>query len=187
MTNQIYFSSDLHFNHSRDFVYEPRGFSSIEEMNEVIIQNFNKIVTPKDDLYLLGDIMLGGPRGLESGINLFKRLPGKIHLIFGNHDTTRRCNAMMDVDNVIEICGYAAMLKYHKYHFYLSHYPTVTTNFDDDKPLKQKVLSLSGHTHSKEKFNAMTGSYNVAVDAHNCYPVSIEKIIEDFKEKYFFL
>ena len=60
----------------------------------------------------------------------------------------------------------------------------MTANFDDDKPLRQRTLCLSGHTHSKEKFDRRTEAYNVAVDAHNCYPVSIDQIIEDFKVKY---
>ena len=177
----IYFSSDLHLNHNKDFIYAERGFSSIEEMNETIIKNFNEIITPEDDLYLLGDNFLGE---LETGIHLFSQLLGKIHLIWGNHDTDTRKTAMTECPNIVEICSYANMFHYHKWHFYLSHFPTVTTNFDDyKKPLKQRTLSLHGHTHSKEKFNNW-GAYNVAVDAHNCYPASIDQIIEDFKEFY---
>ena len=42
----IYLTSDLHFNHANILKYEPesRPFSSIEEMNEVIIQNWNEVV-----------------------------------------------------------------------------------------------------------------------------------------------
>lgn len=177
----IYFSSDLHLNHSKPFIYEARGFEDIHEMNNTIIKNFNSIVTYEDDLYLLGDNFLGD---LEDGLKLFKQLPGKIHLIWGNHCTDNRKMAMSQCHNVVEIVGFAGMLHYNKYHFYLSHFPTITTNFDDyQKPLKQRTLCLAGHTHSTEKFEPC-GSYNVAVDAHNCLPVSIEEIIEDFKDKF---
>lgn len=180
----IYFSSDLHFQHNKDFIYEPRGFSSINEMNDAIIENFNNIIAPNDDLYLLGDIFLGGPNGINTGIELFNQLPGKIHLIWGNHDTDNRKEALLQCHNVVEVIGYAIILKYNKYHLYLSHFPTVTTNFDDyQKLLKQRILCLAGHTHSKEKFESC-GSYNVAVDAHNCYPVSIDEIINDFNFKF---
>ena len=146
-------------------------------MNNTIIKNFNSIITWEDDLYLLGDNFLGE---LESGISLFNQLPGKIHLIWGNHDTDNRKEAMSKCHNVVETIGYAGMIKYNKYHFYMSHFPTCTTNFDDyQKPLKQRTLCLAGHTHSKELFEPC-GSYNVAVDAHNCFPVSIDKIINDF-------
>lgn len=177
----IYFSSDLHLNHPKDFIYQPRGFDNIYEMNEAIINNFNSIITPEDDLYLLGDNFLGE---LEPGIELFRRLPGKIHLIWGNHDTARRQEALTACPNVVEVIGYATIIKYQKYHFYLSHFPTCTTNFDDyEKPLKQRTLCLSGHTHSKELFEPC-GSYNVAIDAHDCYPVFIDKIINDFMDKF---
>ena len=177
----IYISSDLHLNHNKNFIYEPRGFSSIEEMNQTIIKNFNEIITPEDDLYLLGDNFLGG---LETGIELFKQIPGKIHLICGNHDTNNRKNALMNCDNVVEDCGFANILPVKKWHFYMSHFPTITTNFDDYKKfLKQRTLNLHGHTHSKEKFNEY-GGYNVAVDAHNCFPVSIEQIKNNFKEHF---
>lgn len=147
-------------------------------MNDTIIKNFNSIITEKDDLYLLGDNFLGE---LESGISLFNQLPGKIHLIWGNHCTDNRKIAMSQCHNVVEIIGFAGMLHYHKYHFYLSHYPTATTNFDIKKPLKARILALGGHTHSKNLFEPC-GSYNVAIDAHNNMPVSIDEIIKDFKE-----
>lgn len=177
----IYFSSDLHLNHNKPFLYEPRGFDNIDSMNQAIIQNFNQIITQDDDLYLLGDTFLGD---LDAGIDLFKQLPGKIHLIWGNHDTDRRKEVMPQCPSVIEILGYATILKYKKFHFYLSHFPTCTANFDDyQKPLAQRTLCLAGHTHSKELFEHC-GSYNVAIEAHNCFPVSIETVINDFKNKY---
>ena len=40
----IWFSSDLHFNHDKDFCYGPRGFQSIEEMNTEIIKRWNSPV-----------------------------------------------------------------------------------------------------------------------------------------------
>ena len=55
----IWFSSDLHFNHNRQFIYQARGFETLEEMNQTIIERFNSLVKPEDDLYLLGDTMLG--------------------------------------------------------------------------------------------------------------------------------
>ena len=177
----IYFSSDLHLNHNKPFVYEARGFSSIDEMNSTIIKNFNSIISSNDDLYLLGDTFLGN---LQLGIYLFNQLPGQIHLIWGNHDTDNRKEEISKCHNVVEIIGFATIIKYQKYHFYLSHFPTLTTNFDDyNKPLKQRTLCLAGHTHSKNKFEEC-GSYNVAVDAHNCFPISIDEIINDYVNNF---
>ena len=175
----IYFSSDLHFNHNKPFIYADRGFSSIDEMNTAIIHNFNSVLTYQDDLYLLGDTLMGNT---SESILLFQRLHGKIHLIWGNHDTRNRQRILAQQPNVVEVLGYADILTYGKQNFYLCHFPTITTNFDEDKPLNRKLLCLAGHTHSTEKFDPCC-SYNVAVDAHNCRPVSIETILEDFKER----
>lgn len=174
----IYLSSDLHFNHNKPFIYADRGFSSVDEMNAAIINNFNSVLTDRDDLYLLGDTLMGNT---SESIPLFRRLRGKIHLIWGNHDTSSRKRILAQQSNVVEVLGYADILTYEKQNFYLCHFPTITTNFDD-KPLNRKLLCLAGHTHSTEKFDSC-GSYNVAVDAHNCRPVSIKTIIQDFKER----
>lgn len=176
----IYFSSDLHFNHDKPFIYKARGFENVDEMNTAIIKRFNSVITWDDDLYLLGDHFLGD---LKEGISLMNQLPGKIHLVWGNHDTETRKLFLPRCHNVIEVVGFAGMVKYGKYNFYISHYPTITTNFDDyEKPLKNRVLSISGHTHSKNIFEPC-GSYNVAVEAHDCFPVSIDQIINDFKDR----
>ena len=83
----IYFTSDLHFGHNKEFIYKPRGFNSIEDHDNTIIKNWNNIVTEDDDIYVLGDLMLGDK---EYGLNCLKRLRGKIHIVVGNHDTTNK-------------------------------------------------------------------------------------------------
>ena len=59
MMFMIYFTSDLHFNHNKNFIYESRGFKSIEEHDKEIIKNWNNIIKDNDDVYILGDLMLG--------------------------------------------------------------------------------------------------------------------------------
>ena len=69
--DNIWCSSDLHFGHDRQFMYGPRGFSSIEEHDATIIENWNKIVKPNDTVYLLGDLMLNDN---ENGIKKLNQL-----------------------------------------------------------------------------------------------------------------
>ena len=38
----IWITSDLHLQHDKPFIYEARGFSSIQEHDEAIIKNWNK-------------------------------------------------------------------------------------------------------------------------------------------------
>lgn len=175
----IYFTSDLHLYHDRAFVYEPRGFNNIYDMNDAIVKNWNSIVTEEDEVYILGDLMLNDN---DNAIKLVKQLNGKIHIILGNHDTVTRTNLYRECHNVIDV-SYATVIKYKGYHFYLSHYPTMTGNLEKES-LKQCMCCLFGHTHSKDKFyNDIPFMYNVAADAHNCTPVNIDTIIEDMKAK----
>lgn len=177
----IYITSDWHFLHDKDFVYKPRGFQTCEEMNKTLIDNFNEIVQPNDDIYVLGDCLLGGASQLEKGLGLMSWLNGKLHLIRGNHCTDKRWAAYKELDNVVEI-ETAMYLKYGKYHFYLSHFPSLCSNYDD-KGLKHCTINLCGHTHTTNPFADMDKGliYHVEVDAHDNYPICIDKVIEDLK------
>ena len=178
--NKIYVTSDLHFMHNRVFLYEPRGFSSVHDMNEAIIQNFNKIVDWTDDLYILGDCFLNDN---EEGIKLMKRLPGTKHVVFGNHDTDTRKQLL--AQEGFDTLGYASMLKHNNYHFYLSHYPTITSNYDVDKPLRRRVVNLCGHTHTKDPFCDFDKGliYHCELDTNNNCPWLLDDIIENIKKQ----
>ena len=52
----IWFISDLHLNHNKDFVYKPRGFDNVIDMNMAIIERWNNTVELDDDIYCLGDL-----------------------------------------------------------------------------------------------------------------------------------
>lgn len=183
----IYLTSDFHLGHNKDFVYEPRGFTSPAEMENAILSNYIQTINPEDDVYILGDILVGNDLTLEEGINRLNQLPGRIHLVRGNHDSNKRWSAYQEMCtwNLIEASN-AIYLDYKKYHFYLSHYPAITSNNDYDKPLRQRLLSLCGHTHTADKWaDADKGYiYHCEVDAHGCKPVSLDSIIEDFKLKF---
>lgn len=179
----IYLTSDLHFNHDREFIYKPRGFNSVEEMNSTIIANFNEVVTPDDDVYVLGDLMLGGPDKLDEGLNLISKLNGKLHLVRGNHDTDKRWAMYSVLPNVVEY-GNAIYLKYKGFHFYMSHYPTFTANLEKES-LKQCTINLYGHTHQHDSkfYNDIPFMYCCCLDCHENYPVSISRVIYDMYEK----
>ena len=168
--SKIFFTSDLHFGHDKDFIWRARGFNSIEEMNESIIERWNSVVANTDTVYILGDIYMNG----DENASWCEKLNGWKYIIRGNHDTDNKMDKIKFWFDVLPI-KYADMIKHKKWHFYLSHYPTMMGNRDDQK----KLWNLSGHTHTKDKFEYGEHKvYNVGMDAHNCYPVEIEKIIE---------
>ena len=176
----IWLTSDLHFGHNKDFIVQARGFETVEEMNAEIVKRWNERVFPDDDVYVLGDLALGD---IEEGIRLISKLNGYIHIIKGNHDTDTKIERYKELPNVISI-DYAFELKYKKAYFWLSHYPTITANYDDDKPWTKHLINLFGHTHQEQSFyNNNPYMYNVGMDAHNCVPITIDEIIADIRKK----
>ena len=181
--SKIFVTSDLHFNHNREFIWGPRGFHSVEGMNEAIIQRWNSVVSPEDTVYVLGDLCLGGGDALAKNEELLMRLNGNLQIILGNHDTTPRKLMYASLPNVTLAPVYADMLHYKGYHFYMSHFPTMTSNLDEDKPLKARIINLCGHSHTPDRFSDFDKGliYHVEMDAHENYPVNIDDIIEDIK------
>ena len=180
---KIWISSDTHFCHDKEFIWGPRGFNSVNEMNESIIKNWNSVVNWDDEVYLLGDCMLNNN---AEGLKCLNRLAGKIYILTGNHDTTTRIQEYVNIRPTILHLGLAYILKYEGYHFYLSHYPVLCGNYDDkDKPLKKKLISLCGHYHTKDPFIDWNKDliYHCELDAHNNMPICIDDIILNIENK----
>lgn len=83
--SNIFFTSDWHLYHNNILRYCPtsRPFTSVEEMNEGIINAHNRIVSDNDHVYNLGDFSFGTESQTKE---VLSRLKGNIHLILGNHD-----------------------------------------------------------------------------------------------------
>lgn len=173
----IFLTSDTHFGHDKIFLYEPRGFTNIQEHDTQIIKNWNKVISYCDDVYHLGDVMLGNN---EYGLKCIKQLNGKIHIICGNHDSDARRALYADCYNIVEVVD-AKKLEYNGYHFFLSHYPCLCANHDDGRPLKKQCVSLCGHSHYRNPFRDMDKGliYHCELDCHQNMPVEINKIIEE--------
>ena len=79
----IYIIGDPHFWHKNIINYCNRPFTTVEEMNETLIRNWNKVVGKQDIVYILGDFALCGK---DKIIEVAQRLNGRKRLILGNHD-----------------------------------------------------------------------------------------------------
>lgn len=174
----IYFTSDWHFNHDKDFIWKKRGYNSVEEMNDDLINKICSTLDEGDELWVLGDLVMGD---IDRAAAVLSRIPYSVHFLVGNHDTIRRINlydslGWVNHERAIQVTDGS-------WDFYLSHYPTVTMNYDDVKK-HHPLINLHGHTHYQNKFyNDNPYMYNVGVDSQDGYPVSIDKIKADIKEK----
>lgn len=180
--NDIWITSDSHFGHSKPFLYGPRDFKNIEEHDEAIIQNWNSLVKPDDIVYHLGDVMLNDD---EHGLKCLQRLNGHIHLIRGNHDTDNRLLKYAKCWNVESVGNWATVIKSGKQSIYLSHYPTITSNYDIDKPLKARVINMCGHSHTKDPFADWDKGliFHCELDTNNCKPWNLEDILKAIRKR----
>lgn len=98
---ELRFISDLHFGHANVLGFDNRPFKTIEEHDQVLIDNWS-VVKPDDDVWILGDISW---HNSENTANILKQLPGRKHLCMGNHDGKLLKNKEVR-SQFIEICDY---------------------------------------------------------------------------------
>lgn len=178
--SKIFITSDTHFGHDREFLFGPRGFTSIEEHDQEVIRRWNSVVGPDDVVYHLGDVMLNDN---AHGMECLRQLNGQIKIVPGNHDTDNRLKLYAQLENV-EVLPMAIMLKYQKYNFYLSHHPTLTSNLEKAPYLRMHLINLYGHTHQQGKFfQDMPFMFHVGMDSNNCTPVLLDDAIQMMKDE----
>jgi len=196
---KIYFVSDLHWNHARDFVYKARGFNSVKEHNDAIINSINTTVRDTDIIFNLGDLIL------NSTIEQFEELIASIkcqnmYLLFGNHPNKHLkeiylpCiksylgNLYKDGDeyypirykNIIYLGHYAEVIL--GGHFcVLCHYPLISWN-----NMKQGAFMLHGHEHSGVPDHLPEGTNGKILDLSWDYfkrPVSLSEVKQIMQTK----
>lgn len=168
-------------NHNKDFIYGPRGYESVEDMDEDIVEKCNEVIADDDVFYILGDCVMGPD--LENGLKLLDRLKGKKRIICGNHDTQRRVAGYKGLERV-EVLGEAKTLFYNKMSLFLCHYPT---QFSPIGPFyKENRLCLCGHTHTKDAWQDISmGSFHVEWDAWG-RPIELDEVLslmDDFNKR----
>jgi len=83
--NDLFWVSDFHAGHNRDFLYGKRGFASVVEHDETLIRRWNDTVKDTSVVVHLGDIQFGDPDGSRLK-TLLRRLRFKtLYLLTGNH------------------------------------------------------------------------------------------------------
>lgn len=174
----IYFTADNHFYHSNIIGSCARPFSNVNEMNKTMLDNWNKLITKNDDVYILGDFSY---KGKTHDVNeILSRLNGKKYLIKGNHENYL-CDPLFN-QRAFEWVKDYFILKYEGIDFILFHYPILSwlkSNYNS--------IHLYGHVHNSGIKNAKFAeklkllepcAINVGVDVNNFYPVSIKNIIK---------
>ena len=177
----IWFTSDLHFGHRNILKFCKRPWDTVEEMDEGLIQNWNRVVGKDDLVFNLGDFAFASNSKWKE---ILGRLKGHHYLILGNHDDSR-----WPGDKTMELfegVSHQMILKIDGRTVYLNHYPYLCFGGAWRKP-ENAVYQLFGHTHSGPNcrgtdtdrlVNLFPYQYDVGVDNNNYTPVSWEQVKE---------
>lgn len=171
---ETYITSDLHIGHTNilKFCPDSRPFSSVEEMNEAIISNWNGSVNRNDTVYILGDVGFGPAKDV---VNVLRRLNGNKILIVGNHDNKNIksgdfCSQFVDMKLYnIENFGNKLVVMF--------HFPI---EFWDKR--HHGSFHFHGHCHSKNPEKLSQRRYDVGVDGNDCKVYNLYELL-DFIEK----
>jgi len=169
--SKLFFTADTHWNHTNVIKYCNRPFSSIEEMNNTLIENWNSVINPGDLVYHLGDFAFA--KSTESVEDYIRKLNGNIYLICGNHDRKSVINA----SGFVWIKDYAK-IKIGNQKIILCHYA-----FRVWECKHYGSYHLYGHSHGTLPDIENEYSIDVGVDSWNFYPVSYDQIEERMKAK----
>lgn len=177
----VFFTSDTHFNHSNIINFCQRPFADVEEMNETIVTNWNRVVGPENIVFHLGDFCMGGSAEWNRFLD---RLNGHIYLILGNHDLRNMRPGVMERFESVEM---GMCIEVDKQKIYLNHYPFLC--FDGGY---SDVWQLFGHVHTRENNTGLEAGrlqylyptqYDVGVDNNHFTPLSFAQVKEIMREQ----
>ncbi len=181
----IYFTADTHFGHKNIIQYcsGRQRYECVEDMNEDLINRWNRVVTPDDTICHLGDVaFLPKDKTLE----ICHRLNGHKILIMGNHDLHRTVAFWGECGfEEVHKLGYGQTLE--RFGFSLCHYPNreSLTEYDEREylyqhaPHKLEGWLLHGHVHERWWVNG--SQINVGVDVWDYKPVSLD-VMKDIRK-----
>ena len=154
-----FFTSDTHFSHDKIIEYCNRPYTSAAEMDEALVENWNKTISKNDVVFHLGDVSWGR-------FDL-SRLNGDKHLIVGNHDNLKDISRHFStISQYSELKGY--LPKGRK--LILMHYPIESWNGKF-----HRSVHLHGHSHNTCDNSGLL-RFDVGVDSWSMLPTTLEQI-----------
>lgn len=174
MDVKIFYTSDLHLGHRTILDIENKKFKTLEERQQLIIDNWNSKVKKSDIVYILGDMFYGRHLNYRK---VLTKLNGKKYLIKGNHDQWIEKEPELE-ELFEEVSDYKVVIDNGR-KVVLFHFPIAEWNHKH-----YKSYHLYGHVHEKkspgiEYMNSLERCYNVCIQVHNYYPVTLNELIEE--------
>lgn len=153
-------TSDLHFGHKNIIKYSNRPFSSVEEMDDKLIENWNSVVSSKDIVFNLGDFAFSKP---ERILEIMGSLNGTQIFVYGNHDKYLQNGPVkeecLNKGYVKYFCDYVEF-KFNNKFICMSHYAMRVWN-----RMGYGSIMLYGHSHGT--LPSQGNSLDVGVDTND--------------------
>lgn len=158
MASNVWFTSDLHLGHPGTAL-KHRGFHSVEEHDEHIIAELNRLVKKKEKLFILGDVVWSNKH-----LKLLDNIVCKNkELIIGNHDQLMTKEYLKHFTKVHGFRKFRNM--------WLSHCPI------HPQEMYRCVANVHGHLHNGAATPPLPFPYiNVNVDYNRFKPVNLDEI-----------
>lgn len=131
--SQIRYYSDPHFGHLNMALR--RGFKTVEEHDEHLVSEWNKIVGKKDVTWILGDITME-----KSNYEILDRLNGIKKVILGNHDEPQHIPKLLTFVNKVCAVRYVKSKEFGNIIF--SHIPIHPQELE-----YRYNINIHGHVH----------------------------------------
>lgn len=173
----IYYIADTHFGHANVIKHDNRPFDSVDEMDRVLIENWNNRVNKTDEIYIIGDLQF---RTHKQADYYLKQLNGRKHLIIGNHDT----QLLKDTEvkkYFVEINQMSFVLDNER-RVIMCHYPLVEWN-----GFFRGAYHIYGHVHNNKenRANKIMSNIDRALNAgcmlNDYMPVTLDELIVNNK------
>jgi len=165
-SERIWLASDHHFGHKNIMKYADRQFSSVQEMNQHMIECHNRVVSSDDVIVLGGDIAFCST---SEANRILAQMNGYKVLIIGNHDWERdKTLKQYDVDEV--------HMSYYieKQHVLITHVPLHSSLMVTDN----RLLNIHGHIH--DKLMKHPRYYNMCVEHLNYTPQLLTNVVQRY-------
>lgn len=164
VNRNIFIVSDTHWGHQNILKFTDsktgdriRLFESLDEMDELMIENWNKTVRDEDIVYHLGDVYFG------EGHKVLKRLKGRKRLIVGNHDNLKSPYLQNNFQKIL------MWRMFPEFNCVLTHVPI------HESSMYKVQYNLHGHIH--QQASPSERHVNCCVEVQNYTPRAIEELI----------
>ena len=175
----------------------PTAEQIIEWHDGQLAENWDDAIAPGDQVWVLGDLSVGGSEATAYALNWISDRPGEKILVPGNHDAVHPMHRDAHRWQKTYLQVFAAVQPFARRRipftggrsFLLSHFPYVGDHTTEERYSQYRLRDegewlLHGHTHGVSRWAGWRHprQIHVGVDAWGLKPVNLDSIVHLFNE-----